>query len=168
MPPPPYGYGQQIDPVPGGRRASMGARFGGLVLDTIVVGVPTAIIAALAGAFRTHQTCDSSGSCTTSVNIGASLTVDLLALALGVIYSAWLVGTTGQTLGHRAAGIRIVDVDTGQLIGPWRAALRWFVMVLGGALCTIGYWSPFFDSYRRQGWHDKATRSVAIAAGTRT
>jgi uncharacterized RDD family membrane protein YckC len=68
----------------------------------------------------------------------------------------------GQTLGHRAAGIRVVDLATGALIGPGRAAVRWLVLGVTGAVCTLGYWSPFFDSERRQGWHDKASRSVVV------
>ena len=74
------------------------------------------------------------------------------------------IGTQGQTPGHRAARIRVVDVNTGALIGPGRAALRWLVMGVTGAICTLGYWSPFFDSKRRQGWHDKAASSVVIPA----
>ena len=84
--------------------------------------------------------------------------------AIGVAYSAYFVGMHGQTLGHRAAGIRVVDVNTGGLIGPGRGALRYFVLSVTGAICTLGYWSPFFDSQRRQGWHDKATNSVVIPA----
>lgn len=161
MPPNPYGYGQQIDPVPGGRRASMGARFGGYLLDGLILGVPTVIATAVFGGFRTHTTCDSNG-CHDSITTSGMLTFYGFALLLGVVYWSLLVGLTGQTVGHRAAGIKVVDVNSGELIGPWRGALRWLVMVLGGALCTIGYWSPFFDSYRRQGWHDKAARSVVI------
>jgi hypothetical protein len=35
-------------------------------------------------------------------------------------------------------------------------------MVITGAICTLGYWSPFFDAERRQGWHDKAAGSVVV------
>jgi hypothetical protein len=46
-------------------------------------------------------------------------------------------------------------------IGFGRALLRWLVLTVTGALCTLGYWSPFFDDNRR-GWHDKASRAIAI------
>ena len=91
-------------------------------------------------------------------------TADFFALILGIAYSAYFVGTKTQTLGHRAVGIRVVDANTGGPIGPGRGALRWLVMSVTGAICTIGYWSPFFDSQRRQGWHDKASNAVAIPA----
>ena len=158
-----YGYGYPVPPVPGGQLAGMGARLGGLLLDGLILGVPFAIIAAVAGAFKTKQTCDAFGSCTQSFNFNATWwIVELIGLAVGVVYSSLLVGLQGQTIGHRAAGIRVVDVNTGGLIGPGRAAGRWVVLSVTGAICTLGYWSPFFDSTRRQGWHDKAVNSVVI------
>jgi uncharacterized RDD family membrane protein YckC len=161
--PPAYGYGYGA-PVPGGRLAGMGARFGGLVVDAII----PAIVGAFTGSYSTARTCDAFGNgCTTNYHFGTTWIVDLLGLALGVAYSAYFVGTKGQTPGHRVAGIRIVDVNTGGVIGPGRGALRWLVLSLTGAVCTLGYWSPFFDSRRRQGWHDKATNAVAIPARQR-
>ena len=37
-------------------------------------------------------------------------------------------------------------------------------MSITGAICTLGYWSPFFDKERRRGWHDKASNAMAIKA----
>jgi uncharacterized RDD family membrane protein YckC len=163
VPPPGYGYGYPQAPVPGGRIAGMGARFGGLVLDAVILAVPLVIIGAFTGAFSSKRTCNALGTCTHSYNFSAGWVLDIVGLVLGVLYSALLVGLQGQTIGHRAAGIRVVDLNTGAVIGPGRAALRWFVMGLTGAVCTLGYWSPFFDgSGRRQGWHDKSANSVVI------
>lgn len=164
-PPPGYGYGYPQPAVPGGRIAGMGARFGGLVLDSVILAVPTVIIAASTGAFHSKRSCDAFGSCTRTYNFSAGWVVDLVGLALGIVYWGLLVGLQGQTIGHRAAGIRVVDVRSGGLIGPGRAILRWLVISITGAICTLGYWSPFFDnSGRRQGWHDKAANSVVIPA----
>ncbi len=162
--PGPSAYGQPAAPVPGGRLAGMGARLGGLIIDWIIVGIPTFLIGLGLGSYSSNQTCDVSGNCTTNFQFGGTLAVDLIGLVLGIAYSAYFVGMTGQTLGHRAAGIRVVDANTAGLIGPGRAALRWLVMGVTGALCTLGYWSPFFDSQRRQGWHDKSANSVVIPA----
>ncbi len=144
----------------------MGARFGALLLDALIIAVPTVIIGILVGGFRTTHTvtCNSAGACNRGVNFTAGWIPNLIALAIGMAYCAYFVGMRGQSLGHRAVGIKVVDVNTGAAIGPGRAALRWLVLIVTGALCTLGYWSPFFDSDRRQGWHDKATRSVAIPA----
>jgi uncharacterized RDD family membrane protein YckC len=139
----------------------MGARLGGLVIDTLILAVPGVIIGLLVGAFHSTETCDATG-CSTNVNIGGSLLFDAFMLLIGLAYAAYFVGMKGQTPGHRAVGVRVVDVATGGLIGPGRAMLRWFVLGITGALCTLGYWSPFFDRMRRQGWHDKASNSVVI------
>ena len=163
--PPPgygYGYGQPPAPVPGGRLAGMGARFGGLVIDTLILAVPTVIIGLIFGGFHSQRTCDAFGDCTSSYNFSVSLPMDFVAFLLSLAYVAYFVGVKTQTPGHRAAGIRVVDVETGAAIGPGRAMLRQFVLGITGAICTLGYWSPFFDSTRRQGWHDKSARAVVI------
>jgi uncharacterized RDD family membrane protein YckC len=140
----------------------MGARLGGLLLDSVILLVPMVLIGIALGAFKTKDTCDAFGSCTHSYNFTAGWLFDLVGLVLGIGYSALLVGLQGRTIGHRAAGLRVVDVHTGALIGPGRAALRWLVLSVTGAICTLGYWSPFFDSTRRQGWHDKAANAVVV------
>lgn len=33
---------------------------------------------------------------------------------------------------------------------------------LSGAICMLGYWSPFFDGEHRRRWHDKASNAIAI------
>jgi uncharacterized RDD family membrane protein YckC len=157
-------YAQPIAPVPGGRKASMGARLGGLVVDAIVTGVPVGIIGAAGGAFHRNQSCDAFGNnCTTEIH--PIWWLYILGAVVGLAYAAYFVGVTTRTIGHRAAGIRVVDLNTGGPIGPGRAILRWFVLTATGLVCTLGYWSPFFDSQRRQGWHDKASNSVVIPNG---
>jgi hypothetical protein len=161
---PMYGYLVPPAPVPGGRLASMGARFGGLVVDSVLVGIPTLVAGAFTGAFQSTNSCDAYGDCTSGGAFHLNAVATVVGLVVGVLYSALLVGLRGQTLGHRVAGIKVVDANTGLFIGPGRAGLRWFVMIVTGAIFTLGYWSPFFDSQRRQGWHDKSSGSVAIPA----
>ena len=50
----------------------------------------------------------------------------------------------------------------GDALAVSRGALRWLVMSITGAICTLGYWSPFFDKERRRGWHDKASNAMAV------
>jgi uncharacterized RDD family membrane protein YckC len=140
-----YGYGSAQAPVPGGRLAGMGARLGGLIIDSIIIAIPVLIIVLAIG----NKT---------------PLLGNFIALIIGLGYSAYFVGMKTQTPGHRAVGIRVVDANTGAAIGPGRGALRWLVLGVTGAICTLGYWTPFFDSQRRQGWHDKASNAVAIPA----
>jgi uncharacterized RDD family membrane protein YckC len=139
----------------------MGARLGGLVIDAVILGVPLAIIGIFTGAYDRSSNCVGD-SCSTQLNFSTNLPLNLIGLLIGIAYAAYFVGIRMQTIGHRAVGIKVVDLATGGAIGPGRATLRWIVLGFTGALCTLGYWSPFFDDQRRQGWHDKASKSVVI------
>ena len=159
MPPPDP---RSVSGAPG--RASMSARFGALIIDTVLLGVVGFILGFALGGYRFHTTrvCDSAGVCTKQFHVSGGLTVNLITALLGLVYFSYLVGVRTQTLGHRVAGVRVVDLATGSPIGLGRGFLRWLVLGVTGALCTLGYWSPFFDSNRR-GWHDKASRAIAVS-----
>jgi uncharacterized RDD family membrane protein YckC len=162
MPPAAAGYGMPPAPVPGGRLASMGARLGGLIIDSVILAIPAVLIGALIGGFHSSRTCDAFNNCSSSYSYSTTLPLDLVWLAIAVVYAAYFVGMKTQTIGHRVVGIRVVDVNTGLPIGPGRAIARQLVLSITGAICTIGFWSPFFDSQRRQGWHDKASTAVVV------
>ncbi len=50
--------------------------------------------------------------------------------------------------------IKVVDSRSGQPI-------------VTGEICTLGYWSPFFDgTKRKQGWHDKAGNDFVVLSST--
>jgi uncharacterized RDD family membrane protein YckC len=79
-----------------------------------------------------------------------------------LVYSA-MQGGRGS-IGQRAFGVRLQDEATGAPIGFWRAVLRNLVWGLAGSI-VVGYFSPLFDSSpRRQGWHDRAARTVVVDA----
>lgn len=148
MPGPAVGYGgvwyqdSPARPVPGGRCASMGARFGGLVIDWIVVLVPSVLISLFTGGVTTGHsiTCSTySGLCTQTTTYQPSWTFQLLFLLFGLVYFSYFVGVRGRTLGHRTVGIRVVDLTTNSPIGVPRVALRWIILLVTGAVCTLGF-----------------------------
>jgi uncharacterized RDD family membrane protein YckC len=91
--------------------------------------------------------------------------VSLILLAVA-IYFVYLIGTVGQTPGKKIMGVKIVDANTGQPIGFWRALGREVLQGLCNIICFAGLWSAWLDSgsgmYR--GWHDKAltTRVISV------
>jgi uncharacterized RDD family membrane protein YckC len=143
----------------------MGARFGGLVIDSLVVGAVSIVLILIFGlTHRTHDiTCNTNGRCLETTRYTLSAGGYFVSLLVGMAYSALLIGTQGRSLGHRATGIRVVDPMTDRPIGPLRAGWRWLVMIVTGLVFTLGYWSPFFDDYRRRGWHDKASKSIVYS-----
>lgn len=171
--PPGYGY-------PGATvKAGFWARFAAFVIDGIVVGlfaIP-AYIALAAGDTKIERcSIDDSG------NFDPSGTVDnglcevptgstwaifgvLLALAFvaGIIYFAKLEGGSGQTLGKRALGIKVVDSRTGGSIGTGRGVGRYFARILSQLVCYLGYLWMLWDP-EKQTWHDKMVNSYVVKA----
>jgi uncharacterized RDD family membrane protein YckC len=142
----------------------MGARFGGLVIDVLVVGAISGILCAVFGlTHRSHDLSCGANGCVDRTTYTLSAGGYLVSLLIGIAYSALLIGIQGRSLGHRAAGIRVADPVTDRPIGPLRAGWRWLVMVVTGLVFTLGYWSPFFDDYRRRGWHDKASKAIVYS-----
>lgn len=92
----------------------------------------------------------------------------LLSLVVSVVYAAIMDGgPRGATVGKMALKIQVRDAQTGGAIGPARGAARrlvyfllFYAYVLPGIANAL---SPLWDR-RRQGWHDKAVRSVVVNA----
>lgn len=87
----------------------------------------------------------------------------LVALAFQ-IYNRWyLAGTTGQSYGKKALGLKLVSEDTGQPIGPLMAFVRDICHVLDSLACFIGWLFPLWDD-KRQTFADKIIRTVVLPA----
>ncbi|WP_347977651.1 RDD family protein [Microbacterium sp. ProA8] len=140
--------------------ATIGRRVGAFAID---LGVAYGIAAALVGVavpvvLGVGGTGDSASLAVAVVL--ASLVVSGALLAWWLVYSA-MQGGRGS-IGQRALGLQLQDVDTHDRIGFWRAVWRNIVFGLAGSI-VIGYFSPLFDSSgRRQGWHDMASRSMVL------
>jgi uncharacterized RDD family membrane protein YckC len=146
MPPPPQygqpqpGYGYQQGPSVA--YANWGQRVGSAVIDWFIPGI-------IASVFR-------------AVSEGLYLIVALIAL-VWVLYNAYQGGKTGQSLGKRLLGTRLVRFSDGQPIGGGLAIGRYFLHILDGLPCLLGYLWPIWDS-KRQTFADKIVGSVVIKA----
>ena len=125
---------------PTGPRAGFWRRAGAIFIDGIIIGVPLGIIAAII---------QSDG-------------VSLLWIAVALVYFTYLEGSeSGQTVGKRALGIRVIDFSSGSSIGYGRAALRSFGRILSSFLCYLGYFWMLWDK-EKQTWHDKIATTVVV------
>jgi uncharacterized RDD family membrane protein YckC len=122
-----------------GPRAGFWRRFGAAFLDGLIVGIPAGILeVALKGAGYA------------------------LALILAIAYFTYLEGgLTGQTLGKRALGIRVVSFDTGGPIGYGRGFIRYIGRIVSAVVIYIGYLWMLWDR-ENQTWHDKFASSVVV------
>jgi uncharacterized RDD family membrane protein YckC len=128
----------------GGQPAGFWRRFGGALIDGIVIGVVNGILRAILG--------------TPGEGIG---------FLIGGAYFTYFHGKTGQTPGNAVLGIRVVDVrdNLGQPIGYGRALIRWLVSIVSALVFLLGYLWMLWDP-NKQTWHDKAAGSVPVRLGT--
>jgi uncharacterized RDD family membrane protein YckC len=138
MPPPPAVEA----PTGVGEPAGFWRRFAAAFVDGLVIGVVGYIIGLIIGDQNTGR------------GIG---------LLIGLVYFTYFHGSTGQTPGDAALGIRVVDVrdNLGQPIGYGRAFIRWIVSYISAIVILIGYLWMLWDP-QKQTWHDKAAGSVPI------
>jgi uncharacterized RDD family membrane protein YckC len=125
---------------PSGPRASFGRRFVAALIDGILLGIVYAILLAV-------------------VSQEAAYGLYLLA---GIVYYTLLEGgATGQTLGKKALGIRVVDFNSGGSIGYGRGAIRYIGRLVSSIPCLLGYFWMLWDK-EKQTWHDKFATSVVV------
>jgi uncharacterized RDD family membrane protein YckC len=82
-------------------------------------------------------------------------------LVVGLVYFTAFHGRTGQTPGNAALGIRVVDLETGEVIGYGRAFIRWLVSIVSAIVILLGYFWMLWDG-KKQTWHDKAASSIPV------
>jgi len=87
----------------------------------------------------------------------------LIGIVVAIFYYGLTEGRTGQTIGKRALGIKVLDSRTGVPIGAGRAIGRYFAKFLSGFLCGLGYLWMLWDPYK-QTWHDKIVGSYVVTA----
>lgn len=148
----PYGGGYpQGQPGYGGgmpELAHWGLRAGGLIIDGLIIGAPYVLLVGIGGAMG-----DAAGG--VIVLIGFLLT---LGLAIWQLYQE---GTTGQTIGKKAVGIRVLREADGRPLGFGMAFVRRLAHFLDSIACYIGWLWPLWDE-KKQTFADKVCSSVVI------
>ncbi|MGP4022853.1 RDD family protein [Actinomadura sp. 3N407] len=157
-PPAQPGYGQQEvhhhHYGSGGQLAEWGSRAGGYIIDYLVIGAPFFVLYLI-------------GSLLSSSGGGAAVIGALFMLIGFAVYLAaflWICyqeGTTGQSIGKRQMGIRLVSAQTGQPIGFGMAFVRKIAHVLDGAVCYLGFLWPLWDD-RKQTFADKVCNTLVV------
>ena len=121
-----------------GEAAGFWRRFAAALIDALVVGIVEVILRLILG--------------------GAGVA---LSIVFSFGYYTYFHGRTGQTPGDAAFGIRVVDIDNGEVIGYGRAFGRCLVSIVSGLVVVLGYLWMLWDK-RKQTWHDKAVSSLPV------
>ncbi|CAD6493582.1 MAG: RDD family protein [Candidatus Argoarchaeum ethanivorans] len=118
-------------------KASAGARFGSYILDSIIVGVMGFILGFVLEPIASF-----------------------LGLLISVGYYTYFFGN-GQTLGMKAAKIKLCGTDGTYPIGYAKGFLRWIGMIISGLVIGLGYLWILIDE-NKQGWHDKIAGTYVV------
>jgi uncharacterized RDD family membrane protein YckC len=139
-PPPQPQAGFQSANGPSGPRATFWQRFAAAFIDGAMIGVINI-----------------------AITIGTNRAVaSAIVTAIGVGYFGYFEGSkSGQTVGKRALGIRVIDFNTGGPIGFGRAVIRYFARIISAIACLLGYFWMLWDK-ERQTWHDKFAGDVVV------
>jgi len=139
---PGYGYPQQPGYGAQPPYASWGQRFLGTLVDMLVFAVPYALVII--------------GKDTPA--LAAIGGVIILGIAIWQLIQE---GRTGQTIGKKALGIRLVKEATGEPLGVGMAFVRRIAHFLDSIACYIGWLWPAWDA-KRQTFADKVCSSIVI------
>jgi uncharacterized RDD family membrane protein YckC len=127
--------------------ATFGKRAIELIVDMAILGVallPGLVIAAIAGSLWV-----------------VGLLVSLIGFVVFVVLAARSIAASGQWVGNRVAGTRIVDGINGSNIDVGRAALRVTVRHLISMIFFFGFLIAFADGQRRT-FHDRLSQTVVV------
>jgi uncharacterized RDD family membrane protein YckC len=163
--------------------AGLDARFGARVIDILVVGA----LAVVVNAWFAYQwvlemqplvqaVMEAPGSNPTRPARLAYLEITMLLIttALWLAYEVPALGNTGQTLGKRVMGIKVVRAESMEPLGFGRAFRRWrrlglLTPLAMPGLCFVGLVlqivssaSVLFDKPLHRAWHDKLAGTVVV------
>lgn len=123
-----------------GPRAGFWQRFAAYLLDSLILAVPVVILVLI-----------------TSQAVG-----NIASIALALAYFSYFEGgPTGQTIGKRALGIRVIDFKVGGPIGYGRGLLRTVARYLSALVFFLGYFWMLWDR-EKQCWQDKIAGTVVV------
>jgi uncharacterized RDD family membrane protein YckC len=152
--------------------ASWGERLGASVIDSLMAGVPLMIGygVSVATIFWSAAASSSSGATGTTGTTGTTgiLVVGFLALGLGWLADVGIIvwnrvlrqGRTGQSVGKKILGIRLLSEDHLQPIGPGMAFVRDVVHAVDG-IFYVGYLRPLWD-VKRQTFADTIIKTLVV------
>lgn len=92
------------------------------------------------------------------------LLLSLVAAGFNLWNRTFRQGRTGQSIGKRLLGIRLLGEQTMAPVGPGTSFLRELAHYVDSAAMDIGYLWPLWDA-KRQTFADKICRTVVVADG---
>ncbi len=134
-----------------------GRRLVATLLDGLIIGVVQAILGVLLGAGMTV------GVSNAADGTGGGILANILSLVISIGYVVGYQGMTGQTLGKKVMGIRVVDAS-GNKPSYFTFFLRDVIgKLVSSIILLIGYFMILWDG-KKQGVHDKIASTYVVKA----
>lgn len=135
-----------------------GRRLVAVLLDALIIGVVQSLVGVLFGGatlFAMNSSQD------VAAVTGTAVLLNLLSLIISVGYFVGYQGYSGQTLGKKVMGIRVVD-GQGKKPSYFTFFLREVVgKLISGIILFIGYLMVLWDG-KKQGLHDKIASTYVV------
>ena len=134
-----------------------GRRILAIIVDGIIIGLPTGLLAGLLGLVS------SSGSeVSTSLEGIVGLFVALTSVVLYLGYYVLMEGYLGQTVGKMLLGIKVVREDDGGVPGVKAAAIRTVLRIVDGLFSYLVGFIAVLASAKNQRLGDMAAHTLVV------
>ena len=97
------------------------------------------------------------------ISVGFSVAGDIgtaISMLIGVAYFVYFWSTTGDTMGMRLMGLRVVKED-GSALSIQTGIIRYIGYLIAAFPLAAGLWLAAFDP-KKQGWHDKIAGTLVV------
>lgn len=135
-------------------KAGFGKRLWAILIDTVLIWFVSGIIGKAMG-----QDVFSSTDGVISLQMTG---LPALILMLGpILYYSFMEGKYGQTVGKKAAGIKVVRADSDEPLGFGKGFARWLGRIPSSLILGLGYFWMIWDN-EKQTWHDKIAETYVV------
>ena len=134
-----------------------GRRILAIIVDGIIVGLPTGLIAAMLGVVSSGA-----GEVSASLEGVAGLFAALISIVLYFGYYVLMEGYLGQTLGKMLLGIKVVKEDDGGVPGVKAAAIRTVLRIVDGIGSYLVGFIAVLASHKNQRLGDMSAHTLVV------
>lgn len=151
--------------------ADYGKRFLARFIDFLIIAIPLGLIEwGTSNRFVISTSNSDSGTDVVSkAYSGSGLLWLLISLVAYIGYDTLMVSKSGQTLGKKWLGLRVAMLNDGSVPTTNAALARAAVLWAPFVICCYCLWDIILiitivaDKPYRQGWHDKAGKTVVVS-----
>ena len=134
-----------------------GRRILAIIVDGIIVGLPTGLMAALLGVLSSWG-----GEISASLEGVAGLFLALTSAGLYLGYYVLMEGYLGQTIGKMLLGIKVIREDDGGVPGIKAAAIRTVLRIVDGLFSYLVGFIAVLASAKNQRLGDMAAHTLVV------